>query len=310
VRFHIVVTTDTHGNIPRRSVLRIVRGSDGRVGGDVSERWIGIDFSGDHTKWSAGCSTSNVWVADVRRDEAAGFRLHDVRRVQQLAGSGGPFARLAKLLASGTFIAAAIDAPFSVPSQFVNRVGGHAGLVKLVGSSAPTGRSFLRGADMVQLIAGTPPPLNPKKPLRATERWWTDLGVNTRSTMWAGARGGAPMTAACLTLLHQAARPAWPWSSAPSGLLVEAFPAAQLRTWSLPHRQYDGSTALAIANRKRIVKTLSKLLHVGTWASTLLGSADALDAAVGAFAAIAIAKLDPVPNTAGSCAEGCIAIHP
>lgn len=276
----------------------------------TAERWIGIDFSGDHDKWGAGCSVSNVWVADVRRHVGGGFALHDVRRVQQIAGRDAPFARLARLLSSGRFVAAAIDAPFSIPSRFVGRVGGHAKLVKLVGSSAPAGRSFLRGAELVHLIAGVAPPLNPKKPLRATEQWWTDLGVNTRSTMWAGARGGAPMTAACLTLLHHAARPAWPWSSPESGVLVEAFPAAQLRTWSLPHRKYDGHSALALSNRTTIINALGTRLRLGAWTNTLRGSADALDAVICAFAAIAVSRLRPVPNTSSACTEGCIAIHP
>jgi hypothetical protein len=54
------------------------------------DRWLGIDFSGNHLKWRPGCGTSNVWIADVRRNRS-GLHLHDVRRVQQLVGTGDPF---------------------------------------------------------------------------------------------------------------------------------------------------------------------------------------------------------------------------
>jgi len=63
-------------------------------------RWLGIDFSGNHLMWRAGCTRSNVWIADVRREDG-GLVLHDVGQVQRLAGSGDPFDRLAALLAGG-----------------------------------------------------------------------------------------------------------------------------------------------------------------------------------------------------------------
>lgn len=46
-----------------------------------AERWIGIDFSGNHLMWRPGCTRSNVRIADVR-GENGGLTLHDVRRVQ------------------------------------------------------------------------------------------------------------------------------------------------------------------------------------------------------------------------------------
>lgn len=52
----------------------------------------------------------------------------------------------------------------------------------------------------------------------------------------AGPRGGAAMTAACLKLLHEANCPIWPWQRSARRLLAEAFPAAQLRHWQLPHQ--------------------------------------------------------------------------
>ena len=271
-----------------------------------NERWIGIDFSGNQAKWSSGCSTSNVWIADVRGRQGA-LQLHDVRRVQQLGGVGLPFDRLVSLLATGGYIAAAIDAPFSIPEPFVVHAGGHAALLSLVASSVPADRDFLTGASLVQLVTGPQVPLVSKKPLRTTERWWARVGVNTRSTLWAGARGGAPMTAACLTLLHRAARPIWPWAFALTGLVLEAFPAAQLRTWRLPHQKYDGPSSGAVATRQAIVAALRSRIHLGAWTATLLGSADALDAVICAFAAMTVAR---VPTSSVTCTEGFIVVHP
>jgi hypothetical protein len=78
--------------------------------------WFGIEFSGNHLKWRPGCATSNVWIADVRRDDD-GLVLHDVRHVQKLPGSGDPFDRLATLLAARDYEAAGIDARFSIPTD-------------------------------------------------------------------------------------------------------------------------------------------------------------------------------------------------
>jgi hypothetical protein len=275
-----------------------------------ASRWLGIDFSGNHLMWRSGCTRSNVWVADVRRDQD-GLYLHHVRRVQQLSGSGDPFNRLAALLAAGNYQAAGIDAPFSVPGTFVRVVGGHAGLLKLVGTAQVVGRPFIRGAEMVKLVAGVPPPLTPPKPLRAADAFWSKMGVNIRSPMWTGARPGAAMTAACLTLLHRAGRAMWPWSGVGPGLLLEAFPAGQLETWGMPHEGYDGLSTAATATRRTIIGGLASRLRLGSWSTTLLASTDALDSVICAFAAIAVnnGKVQ-IPNGAPFTTEGWVAVHP
>ena len=117
------------------------------------------------------------------------------------------------------------------------------------------------------------------------------------------------MTAACLTLLHRAGRPMWPWTSAGPGLLVEAFPAAQLCAWNLPHERYDGPSSVAVAVRATILAGLPTGLELGSWGATLEGSADALDAVLCAFAAIVVSTLPP-PVGQAAATEGCIAVHP
>ncbi len=274
------------------------------------KRWFGIDFSGNHLMWRPGCTRSNVWVSDVR-DDNDDLALHDVRGVQQLPGAGAPFDRLATLLATGDYEAAAIDAPFSVPDGFTRRVGGHGALLKLVAGRAVAGRPFIKGTDMVQLVTGTVPPLMPPKPMRAADTFWSAQGVNIRSPMWTGGRPGAPMTAACLTLLHRAGRPMWSWSSAGPGLLAEAFPAGQLKTWGLPHQKYDGTSPTAVATRKTIIRGLASRLRLGGWGPTLLASADALDSVICAFAAIAVTTSKVgTPKSASVATEGWVAVHP
>lgn len=273
-----------------------------------AERWLGIDFSGNHLKWRSGCSTSNVWIADVRRDPS-GLHLHDVRRVQQLAGSGDPFGRLVALLAAGDYCAAGVDAPFSVPDSYARRVGGHPALLRLIGSQPFLARPFIPGHELVRRVAGRAPPLAPPKPLRDTDAFWVGSGVNTRSPLWNGARPGAPMTSACLTLLHRASRPTWPWSSARPGLLVEAFPAGQLKTWGLPHQRYDGPSTAAVATRQTILSSVTSRIRLGTWSPTLLASADALDAVLCAFAAIAVSTAPP-PSSGSAATEGWVLVHP
>lgn len=272
------------------------------------ERWLGIDFSGNDAMWRHGCTRSNVWIADVRPGPGLPI-LRGLVRVQDLPGSEPPFNRLASLLAGGDFLSAAIDAPFSLPAGFVQRVGGHRALLDLVGSVVSPGRNFQRGGALVELVAGVVPPLDPKKPLRATEESWRKLGVNVRSTLWAGARGGAPMTAACLALLHLARRPLWPWSFDEPGNLAEAFPAAQLQTWGLPFEGYNGATASAVARRSEILRFLAQRVDLGPWSKTLLSSADALDAVLCAFAAIC-RHAPPAGALAAIRLEGWIATSP
>ncbi len=279
------------------------------------KRWLGIDFSGDHLKWRARCATSNVWIADVRGGDR-GLYLHGVHRVQELPGDGDPFDRLVGFLAGESYAAAGIDAPFSVPGPYVDRAGGHAALLALVGGRSTPGRPFLRGSEMVRLIAGVEP-LRPPKPLRAADLFWSRQGVNIRSPLWTGARPGAPMTAACLTLLHRAQRPMWPWSRARTrrGLLVEAFPAGQLARWELPHTRYDGPSPAAVAMRREILDGVlrrRRSLRIGKWRTTLLGCADALDAFVCAFAALAAStsRASLPEDVASVKTEGWVAVHP
>jgi hypothetical protein len=193
-------------------------------------RWLGIDFSGDFRQWSARRSKSNVWVAGV--EHSNGFALKDLKQIQCLSGDGDPFERLVALLSRREFEAAAIDAPFSVPQDYVPN-GKHADLLSAVdGIPCKDNRPFPRGQEFVEKVVGVGPRLLDKKPLRRTDQDWCDRGVNVRSTLWNGARPGAPMTVACLTLLSRSGCPLWPWSDPnQQGLLVEAFPAAQLLTW-------------------------------------------------------------------------------
>lgn len=271
----------------------------------MSSRWLGIDFSGDVHQWSPRRRKSNIWVAEVREDDSW-LRLTDLRRVQDLPGEAPPFERLASLL-QGAFSAAAIDAPFSVPGQFVRD---HRSLLKLVAQSKPPDREFASGAKFVEVVTGWPPPLSPPKPYREADERWQRQGVNVRSTLWAGPRGGAPMTAACLTLLDLAGGPTWPFTGtgAPS-LLVEAFPAAQLRAWGLPYQGY-GKAVEGAPTRGAIVEHLKTRLHLGRFEAEMRVSADALDSVLCVFAAIAVTegKLLDEPGEA-SQKEGWIAVH-
>lgn len=272
------------------------------------ERWYGIDFSGNHEMWRAQCRSSNVWLAEVQR--ADGLVLNRLARVQSALGGQAPFAALAALLAGGDYAAAAIDAPFSVPEPFVAACGGYEGMLARVASVACDGRPFLTGGDLVRSVAGQDAPLSPPKPLRQTERLWAQRRVNVRSTMWVTPRGGAPMTAACLSLLHRAQRPIWPWTERAPGLLVEAFPAAQLCEWQLPHQGYADRGEAASAVRERIVAALATRLELGSWREAMIGDADALDAVLCAFAAIAVTddRLAAAPPEL-TRDEGWIAVH-
>ncbi len=170
-------------------------------------------------------------------------------------------------------------------------------------------RPFPDAQSFVMTVAGTPPPLTPSKPRRDCERPWMQRGVNVRSTLWAGARGGAAMTAACLKLLVGAGRPLWPWASGrTNGCIAEAFPAAQLRHWGSPYQRYNG--ARGAVTRRDIVGQLEERVRFGHHLSAVLNSADALDAVVCAFAAVAVSSGKLAEQPAGQCkAEGWIAVH-
>ena len=270
------------------------------------DRWLGIDFSGDNRKWSPRCSKSNVWIAEITPFDDR-VRLQSLRRVQELEGDGSPFELLADLLSKRNFLVAAIDAPFSVPKELLPN-GSHKELLEAVAKlsvhkSFPSARTF---AD--SLVAGRK--MVASKPLRKTERAWQQRGINVRSTLWAGPRGGAAMTAACLYLLRKTECPIWPWSTCVPGLLAEAFPAAQLKHWNLPFQRYNDPDEVGAANRKMIVSFLEdRRLEIGEFKPLLLSSADALDAVLCAFAAKAVSNGQLATKAEANDAEGDIAVH-
>jgi hypothetical protein len=267
-------------------------------------RFIGIDFSGGARPWRPLVKNPTVWLALVENN-GDGLRLDDLRPVQLLAGDKTPFDRLVKLLAAGDFEVAAVDAPFSLPFAHMPR-GGHTELLQLV-RTLPNGvdRPFPLGASIVALGEGVAPKVS-DKPLRQTEAYWAAKGVNTRSTMWNGPRGGAPFAAACLRLLERSERPCWPWTTLQRGVLCEAFPAAQLRHWRLPHQGYSEPAATNV--REVILAGLRKRMRMNsTHADAIAKCADALDAVIAVFAAIAVADQAIVGSNI-SYADGNISV--
>jgi len=269
----------------------------------VSEaRFLGIDFSGAAAPWRPACSRPTVWIAVLE-----GFRLVDLRPVQKLDPDSAPFDSLVNLLRAGQFRAAGIDAPFSLPDPHFPP-GGHAQLLADIGVMPPASdRPFPRGPDLIALAQSYARQAS-AKPYRAAERQWS--GANPRSTLWWKPRGGAPFAAACMTLLHRAERPVWPWKDAP-GMLVEAFPAAQLRAWDLPHSSYADAEARPV--RARIIAAIEHHQQIDIGAAErkeMLRSPDALDAVIATFAGRAAAnrtlKLDKPPTWK---TEGAIAVH-
>jgi hypothetical protein len=168
----------------------------------------GIDFSGDLRKWGPGCSRSNLWVAEGELDAVGQLHLLELRRVQALPGGDPPFERLATHIRSGGFSAVAIDAPFSVPAEYVPG-GSHQRLLRLV-ANLPRSHDrapFSSGAELVRALLPQSADARGMKVYRDTERSWIRRGVHVRSTLWNGPRGGAPFTVACLTLLQATALP-------------------------------------------------------------------------------------------------------
>jgi len=263
-------------------------------------RFLGIDFSGGAGPWRPVCPEPTVWIAALE-----GPRLVDLRSVQKLEGNRDPFDNLTALLREGRYRAAAIDAPFCLPEAHMP-TGGHPQLLKDIAQIPPADdRPFPRGAAILA-YACTHAPLASAKPSRVTERQHNA----SRSTLWNGARPGAPFTAACLTLLARAQRPIWPWKDAP-GMLVETFPAAQLRAWKLPHANYSDAKAKPV--RAKIIAHLEETQHLMIDTADrkeMLKSADALDAVLAAFGAKAAANRrlwrDKPANWKS---EGAIAVH-
>jgi len=263
-------------------------------------RFLGIDFSGGAGPWRPACARPTVWIASLE-----GPRLAELVPVQALPGNGPPFQRLAAYLREGRFRAAAIDAPFALPARHMPP-GGHAQLLRDVGSlQQAEDRPFPRGAALLDYARGLAP-LVRSKPARETERQY----AATRSALWNGVRPGAPFAVACLTLLARAERPVWPWKDGP-GMLVEAFPAAQLKVWGLPHANYSAPEDRK--TRGAIVGHLEESRHLMIDAADrkqMLASADALDAVLAAFAAKAAANRTLAQEKPATWKiEGAIAVH-
>jgi hypothetical protein len=285
------------------------RGGDNAIGGlhirvhlpAMSEaRFLGIDFSGGAGPWRPVCAKPSVWIASLE-----GPRLVELIPVQAMPGEGEPFARLVSFLAAGRFRAAAIDAPFALPARHMPS-GGHAQLLRDVAELPQADdRPFPRGAALLE-YARRHAAIESAKPTRETERQY----AATRSTLWNGVRPGAPFAAACLTLLARAGRPVWPWKDGP-GMMVEAFPAAQLKAWGLPNANY--SAAEERKTRATIVGHLEEARHLMIDAADrkqMLASADALDAVLAAFGAKAAANRTLAQEKPANWrVEGAIAVH-
>jgi|SRR5579862_2141274 len=271
--------------------------------------FYGIDFSGSADQWKSHVSSPAVWVARLSPGEVP--EVKSLVPVQDLPGAGTPFDRLADLLADGHFRAAGIDAPFSVPAAYVP-ANGWRGLIQTVQELPHEGRPFPGAEVFLQRLTGG----EQSKPLRLTEMYWRRKNINVRSTLWWKPRGGAPFAAACMKLIAKAAAPCWPWvRSVDRGLLVEAFPAAQLKQWGLRHYGYNGKHDDCRATRDGIVDSLRERVKFGLWLDLARKSADALDAVIAAFAAIAVAKdamKKPDSDHADGArieAEGWISVH-
>ena len=275
-----------------------------------ARRWIGIDFSGNHLQWRDGRAATAVWIAQIEQARH-GPVLCDVRRVQDLPGDEPPFRRLVRFLRSADFTAAGIDAPFSPPAAYVPG-GSRERLLAAVGKLAVPDRPFATGAQLVGLLA---PALAPRgrHVHRATEQIWRRRGINVRSVLWNGPRGGAPFAAACMTLQAELGLPAWPWDQGSERILAETFPAAQLRTWDLPYYGYNDATIAAHRRRRVIIDGLAGrtgLTMPDALRRTLRASADALDSVVCALAARALAASAlAVPPDEASAVEGWIVVH-
>ena len=269
----------------------------------------GIDFSGDAKKWSPGCGRSNVWIATAQVHDDPGMELMALRPVQSLPGSAHPFGRLAELLARGEYCAAAVDAPFALPARHMPE-GGFPMLLRDVAQLPADGRPFAKGEKLVAYGYENASRAEPK-PLRKTEQFW-QRHVSVRSTLWNRARGGAPFTVASLTLLARARRPVWPWCRVAVGLLVEAFPAAQLHHWELSHKGYSRDDRDGRNAREKILRDISPRIEIpGDLHAACRESGDALDSVLCLFAAkAAAAGQAPVDDPTAAELEGWIAVHP
>jgi hypothetical protein len=270
--------------------------------------WVGIDFSGSPLQWRQTRAASAVWIAQIGAARHV-LSLRDVCRVQDLPGDDIPFARLVRFLKETDFAVAGIDAPLAPPAGTF--AGSRAALLAAVRALPCAERPFPTGEQLTRLLA---PELAPrgKHIHRATEQRWRKRGINVRSVLWNGPRGGAPFAAASFTLVAATGLPVWPWDAASQArVLAETFPAAQLRTWNLPWFGYNGDTQAARRRRRTIVRHIAARLVIAPHLEQrLLGSADALDSVLCALAARAVSTdVLADPPGAESAAEGWIAVH-
>ncbi len=249
---------------------------------------IGIDFSGSADQWKPGKKASNVWLA---LGELDGGRLwiNELKPVQALEGDGPPFERLIDLLGASDAVVG-IDASFGVPKDYASSV---VELWASVAALPADKRPFATARQLVDLLAPDAG-AHGLKVYRQCEEQCRQLGLNVRSNLWNGPRGGAAFTVACMTLLHRHTGPVWPLRPGGEGaLLVEAFPAAQLKTWGLDPERYNGATPAARKARVVILEGLVRehALRASDeifWAC--VESADALDAVICAYAARTLAE--------------------
>jgi Protein of unknown function (DUF429) len=275
--------------------------------------YLGIDFSGNAASWKASCTRSNVWLCRVESEGKSAPQVIELKTVQCLSGQSSPFERLAELLASKRFAAAAIDAPFSLPQRHVP-ADGWLELLKKVHLLDLAGNVPFPSGPALIALAKRIGELEQPKPLRLTEKCWREQRVNVRSTLWWKPRGGAPFAAACMKLLAMAKFPVcWPWTNARQGLIAEAFPAAQLQSWKLPYEKYDGPMGIEV--RRQIICGLESQSRIdfGRFRPALEEYADALDAVIASFAAMAAHNGQatyPIADKSTVLLEGWIAIHP
>ncbi|HVM99131.1 MAG TPA: DUF429 domain-containing protein [Caulobacteraceae bacterium] len=247
---------------------------------------LGIDVSGSAEKWKVGCRNPSVWIATAH---VGGERLvvDDLRPVQALEGAGEPFERLLALLSAASGFAA-IDAPFSLPRD---QAASAPMLWAQAAHFARAGRPFGRAAEFLAQTL-TEPGRFGIKAYRACDEVWRRRGVDAPSALWSGPRGAAAAAVAVMTLLHRRGGPVWPVRAGGDGaVLVEAFPAAQLATWSLDFR-YHGRRPKAAAARAHLLAALiidHGLKISDRLAELCLGSPDALDAVICLYAAKTLA---------------------
>jgi hypothetical protein len=269
---------------------------------------VGIDFSGDVRRWTAGTRRSNVWIACSEYEDKQ-VQVHKLIRVQELDYPGHPFDRLCRFISDSDDARVAIDAPFSIPRRFLHVAPEIAW--SQVAALAREERPFPASKPFLQLFCPNSPDGLGYHIWRNTEQYWRDHHVNVRSTLSAKHRGGAATTAACMTLLATHSGPIWPFRNGGVGAVVcEAFPAAQLCNWELNYSDYNGDANFARGIRSKILSFLieQKALRIDEERmDSCLKSADALDAVLCLYAAAAVSSRSP-PKSEMRC-EGKIVVH-